>query len=63
MPMHNLLEHSENYSITSGSQWNYYRDGMNDYANEKNADIYRKDDSIVATRKSFEYKMKIELAS
>ena len=36
---------------------------MNDYANEKNADIYRTDDSIAATRKSFEYKIKIELAN
>ena len=26
MPMYNLLEHSQNYSLTSGSLWNYYRD-------------------------------------
>ena len=25
MPMYNLLEYSENYSMTSGSLWNYYR--------------------------------------
>ena len=23
MPMHNLLEYSDNYSMTSGSVWNY----------------------------------------
>ena len=26
MPMHNLIEYSENYSNTSGSLWHYYRD-------------------------------------
>ena len=26
MPMYNLLEYSENYSMTSGGLWNYYRD-------------------------------------
>ena len=30
MPMYNLLEYSDNYSITSGSLRNYYRDGVND---------------------------------
>ena len=30
MPMYNLLEYSENYSITSGSLWNYYRDEIDD---------------------------------
>ena len=25
MPMYNLLEYSQNYSMTSGSLWNYYR--------------------------------------
>ena len=29
MPMYNLLEHSNNYSMTSGSLWNYYRDEIN----------------------------------
>ena len=32
--MHNLLEYSENYSMTSGSLWNYYRDEVNDSDNE-----------------------------
>ena len=29
MPMYNLLEYSNNYSMTSGSLWNYYRDEIN----------------------------------
>ena len=37
MPMYNLLEHSDNYSLTSGSLWNYFRDEVNDVANENNA--------------------------
>ena len=30
MPMYNLSEYSDNYSKTSGSLWNYYRDEIND---------------------------------
>ena len=30
MPMYNLLEYSDNYSMTSRSLWNYYRDEIND---------------------------------
>ena len=26
MPMYNLLEYSDNYSLASGRFWNYYRD-------------------------------------
>ena len=29
MPMHNLIEYSKNYRKTTGSLWNYYRDGQN----------------------------------
>ena len=36
---------------------------MNDYANGDTADIYRADNSIAATTKSFEYKIKREHAS
>ena len=28
MPMYNLLEHNDNYSMTSGRLWNYYRDDV-----------------------------------
>ena len=34
MPMYNLLEYSDNYSITSGCLWNYYRDEANNDENE-----------------------------
>ena len=30
MPMYNLLEYSQNYSMTSGSLWIYYRDEIHD---------------------------------
>ena len=30
MPMYNLIEYSDNYSKTSGSFWQYYRDEPND---------------------------------
>ena len=29
MPMYNLIEYSNNYSKTSGSLWQYYRDESN----------------------------------
>ena len=32
--MHNLLEYSDNYSMTSGSLCNYYRDEVNDEENQ-----------------------------
>ena len=30
MPMYNLIEYSDNYSKTSGSFWQYYKDDPND---------------------------------
>ena len=33
MPMYNLLEHSHDYSMTSGSLRNYYRDKIDDVDN------------------------------
>ena len=30
MPMYNLFEYSDNYSKTSGSLWQYYKDDPND---------------------------------
>ena len=47
MPMYNLLEYSQNYSMTSGSLWNYYRDEIDDV------------DDNASDGKSFEYKTKI----
>ena len=37
MLMHNLSEHSGNYSMTSGSLWNYYRDEIKYSAIENNS--------------------------
>ena len=34
--MYNLLEYSKNYSKTSGSLWNYYRDKLTDETNDNN---------------------------
>ena len=41
MPMYKLLEYSNNYFMTSGILWNYYRDEMNNNTNENNDDSYR----------------------
>ena len=30
MPMYNLIEYNDNYSKTSGSLWQYYKDDPND---------------------------------
>ena len=60
MPMYNLLKYSGNYSRTSGSLWNYYRDEMNDSANENNnANNYRINNKKTTTSKCFEYETKI----
>ena len=36
MPMYNLLEYSKNYSKTSGSLWNCYKDELTDETNDDN---------------------------
>ena len=60
MLMYNLLEYSDNYSKTSGSLWNYYRDKINDSANKNNdANNYKINNNKITTSKSFEYKTKI----
>ena len=58
-PVYNCLEYSYNYSMTSGSLRNCYRDEMNDDANENNIDNYRTINNKTITSKSFEYKAKI----
>ena len=45
--MYNLLEYGPNYSMTSGSLWNYNRDKINDV------------DDNASDGKSFEYKTKM----
>ena len=60
MSMYNLFKYSDNYSTTSGSLWNYYRDEMNDDADENNAvDNHRENSSKTKTSRPFEYKTKI----
>ena len=49
------------YSMTSGSLWNYYRDKINDDANENdnNSNNTRLNNNKIITTKSFEYKTKL----
>ena len=47
MPMCNLLEYSQNYSMTAGSLWNCYRGEIDDV------------DDNISDGKSFKYKTKI----
>ena len=55
MPMYNLFEYSKNYSKTTGSLWNYYRDEPNSGVGGPNNNInYSMKDS-----KSFDYKTSI----
>ena len=50
MPMYNLLEYSDNCSMTSESLWNYYRDEVNDDANENgDAGNYRINNNMATT--------------
>ena len=46
--------------MTSGSLWNYYRNGVNDDANKNNdAGNYRIDNNKTTTSKPSEYKTKV----
>ena len=50
MPMYSLLEYSDNCSMTSESLWNYYRDEVNDDANENgDAGNYRINNNMTTT--------------
>ena len=60
MVMYNLSVYSDNYSMTLGSLWNYYRDEINDNMNENNDNDYRVNNEKTMTSKSFEYKIKKE---
>ena len=60
--MYNLLEYSENYSMTSRSLWKYYRDEVLlsfDDANENGGSNYMIDNNQTTTSKSFEYIAKV----
>ena len=41
MLRYNLLEYGDNYYMTSGNLWNYYRDEISDKASENNVFIIR----------------------
>ena len=56
--MYNLLQYSDNYSMTSGRFWNYYRDEVNDSADEI-APNRRINKCRTTTNKFFKYKTKI----
>ena len=59
MRIYKLLEYNHNYSITSASLWNYYRNKVNDSANE-NANNYKiNNNNKTATTKYFQYKTKL----
>ena len=53
MPMYNLLEYSDNYSMTSGRLWSYYGDKINDHAND-NAANNRINNNKIITSKCFQ---------
>ena len=59
MPMYNLLGYSDNYSMTSGSLWNYYRVKLNNDSNENNDAGNKMNNNKAIAIKSFEYKTKI----
>ena len=57
--MYNILQHGDNYSVTSGSFWNYYRNEINDDANENNVANNRINNNKTITSKSVEQKTKL----
>ena len=59
MPMYNLVEYSDNYSMTLGSLLNYYRDEVNDDTNKNNAASNKINNNKTITSKSSEYKTKL----
>ena len=54
IPMYNLLEYSKNYSKTSASLWNYYRDELTHETNDNNGP-----NKNVINSKYFKYKASI----
>ena len=50
--IYNLLEYSDNFSLTSGSLWNYYRGEVNESANEIDDNMinYNKTTNLLSRR-------------
>ena len=59
MLMYNLIEYDGNYSMTSISFWNYYRDEINDDTNENDSACIKINNNKTITSKSFENKTKL----
>ena len=57
--MYNPLEYNDNYSMTSGGLWNYYRDEINDDKKENDANENMVNSNKTTTIKSFKYMTKI----
>ena len=56
MPMYNLLEYSDNYSMAPGILWNYYRDEINDDENEIDDNAEKIYNNKTITSNLFKYK-------
>ena len=59
MRMFNLLDYSGNYSMTSESLWNCYRDKINDNENDNDDNDNNINNNKTTTSNSFKYKTKI----
>ena len=59
MPMYNLLEYSDNYSITSGNFRNYSSDEINDDENEIDDNSNKINNNKTTTSKFFKYMTKL----
>ena len=59
MPMYNVLEYSEHYSLTSGSFQNYCRDDVNDSADETDNNDNMINNNKTTKSKPFKYKAKM----
>ena len=59
MQMYKFLEYSDYYSMTSGSSWNYWRDGINDHENETDDNRSKLNNNKKTISKYFKYKTKI----
>ena len=59
MPIYNLLEFRNSYSMTSEILWNYYRDEVNDCANETDDSDNEINNNKTTTDKVFEYEIKM----
>ena len=60
MPIYNLLEYNNNYSMISWSLWNYYRDELNDSTYENNGENSFRINNNETRSKFFEFKTKLK---